>query len=377
MLDYVVSVAEYVLPFLLVLTVLVFIHELGHYLVARWNGVKIEVFSIGFGPELFGWTDKAGTRWKFSLVPLGGYVKMYGDADASSKPDEDAAQSMTPEEKSMTLQGKSVGQRIAVVAAGPAANYLLAVFLLAGLYIIKGIPTFLPAVGHVAEDSVAHSVGIIPGDKIIEFNGKPIRNFDELRQIVPGTAGKEISIVVERKKQGNQVDKITLTGQMSKGGQPVSSFGIAPSGEQIYRESGIIESLANSVYYCYFVSKETLRALGQMIFGSRSSNELGGILTIGSLAKQSADQGWVALLLLTALLSINLGLINLLPIPVLDGGHLVFYSVEAIKGKPVSIKAQERAYMIGLFIVLGLMAMATWNDLSRFKIISWISGLFN
>ncbi|MBW8309404.1 MAG: RIP metalloprotease RseP [Candidatus Paracaedibacteraceae bacterium] len=378
MVSYILSISEYVLPFLLVLTVLVFIHELGHYLVARWNGVKIEVFSIGFGPELFGWTDKAETRWKFSLIPLGGYVKMYGDADASSKPDENATAAMTHEEKSLTLQGKTVGQRIAVVAAGPAANYILAIVLLSVLHLTKGIPTFVPTIGGVAEDSVAHSIGIAPGDHITAFNDQPVKNFDELRKIIPASAGQAIKVQIKRtEKDTPQPKELTLVGTMTKGDQPVSSLGITPSGEQIYRSAGFIESITTSVKYCFEVSKETLKALGQMVLGKRSSNELGGILTIGALAKQSAAQGWIALILLTAVLSINLGLINLLPIPVLDGGHIVFYSIEALRGKPVSVKAQERAYTIGLFIVLGLMAIATWNDLSRFKIISWITGLFS
>jgi regulator of sigma E protease len=378
MVSYILSISEYVLPFLLVLTVLVFIHELGHYLVARWNGVKIEVFSIGFGPELFGWTDKAQTRWKFSLIPLGGYVKMYGDADASSKPNEEAAASMTAEQKSLTLQGKTVGQRIAVVVAGPAANYILAIVLLSVLHLTKGIPTFLPTVGGVAEGSIAHSIGIAPGDHIIAFNDQSVANFDELRQTIPSSAGQAIKVQVKRtEKDTSQIKELTLMGNMTKDDKPVSSLGITPSGEQVYRESGIIESFTTSIKYCYVVSTETLKALGQMVIGNRSSNELGGILTIGALAKQSAAQGWIALILLTTVLSINLGLINLLPIPVLDGGHIVFYSIEALRGKPVSAKAQERAYTIGLFIVLTLMAVATWNDLSRFRIISWITGLFS
>jgi regulator of sigma E protease len=379
MAHYILSFSEYLVPFVLVLTVLVFIHEFGHYIIARLNGVKIEVFSIGFGPELFGWTDKAETRWKVSLIPLGGYVKMYGDADASSKPDEAATQKMTKEQKARTLQGKRVGQRIAVVSAGPVANYLLAIVLLSALYFIKGIPMVVPAVGSIAEGSVAQSMGLAIGDKIVEFNGKTVDNFDELRQIIPTTAGQEIHVTVERKEKdkADPAKRLNLTGVMMINGNPVASLGITPSGDQLFRKSGVIESLTNATYYCYVISKETLKGLGQMVVGKRSSNELGGILTIGVLAKQSAAQGWIALVLLTAILSINLGLINLLPIPVLDGGHIVFYSIEAIRGKAVSTKAQEHAYTVGLFIVLGLMAVATWNDLSRFKIISWISSLFN
>ncbi|WP_010297505.1 RIP metalloprotease RseP [Candidatus Odyssella thessalonicensis] len=377
MVDNFLNFAAYLPPFLLVLTVLVFIHELGHYLVARWNGVKIEVFSIGFGPEIFGWTDKANTRWKFSLIPLGGYVKMYGDADASSKPDEAAKSTMTLEERALTLQGKTVAQRIAVVAAGPIANYLLAIVLLAAFYTFKGAPTFLPTIGGISESSVAQSIGLLPGDKVLTFNGQHISNFDELRHLIPATAGQEINLTVERKKSPEEVgSEISLKGQMVKDGQPTASLGIVPSGEQTYKKYGILESITASVSRCYVISRETLKGIGQMLVGKRSSEELGGLFTIASLAKQSADQGWVALILLTAALSINLGLINLLPIPVLDGGHIVFYSIEAIRGKPVSVKAQEFAYMIGLFIVLGLMLISNWNDLNRLKVIDWLVGLF-
>ena len=378
MIETVLSLVHSLWPFLILLTILVFIHELGHYLVARWNGVKIEVFSIGFGPEIFGWTDKADTRWKFSLIPLGGYVKMYGDADAASKPDAEAAQEMTPEQKALTLQGKRVGQKIAVVAAGPAANYLLAIVILAGLYLFKGVPVIEPIVGTVMEHSLASDFGLKPQDKIVKFNGQSVESFDDLRLLIPANSGKPVEFDVERPKaSGHEI--VTLKGDMIKDGTPAKSLGVTPflPDKPLYKEVGVLQSVGLAVEYCYDMSVMTLKALGQMVIGNRSSGELGGILSIGDMAKKSASQGWVSFILLTALLSINLGFINLLPIPVLDGGHIVFYSIEGLIGRPVSDKAQEIAYTAGLIIVLALMAVATWNDLSRFKIISWVMNLFN
>ena len=374
MIETLLSMVQNLWPFLVLLTILVFIHELGHYLVARWNGVKIEVFSIGFGPELFGWTDKADTRWKFSLIPLGGYVKMYGDADAASKPDADAAQEMTAEEKALTLQGKRVGQRIAVVAAGPAANYLLAIVILAGLYMFKGVPVIEPIVGTVIEQSVANDLGLKANDKIVSINGKSVESFDDLRFALPSLAGKSIDMGISRDGKD-----IRLDGKMERDGVATKSLGITPflPDKPLYKDVGIFESAWLAVEYCWDMSVMTLKSLGQMIMGNRSSGELGGILSIGDMAKKSASQGWISFILLTALLSINLGLINLLPIPVLDGGHIVFYSIEGLIGRPVSEKAQEIAYTAGLIIVLTLMAVATWNDLSRFKIIAGFMGLVN
>ncbi len=374
MIETLLSMVQNLWPFLVLLTILVFIHELGHYLVARWNGVKIEVFSIGFGPELFGWTDKADTRWKFSLIPLGGYVKMYGDADAASKPDADAAQEMTAEEKALTLQGKSVGQRIAVVAAGPAANYLLAIVILAGLYMSKGVPVIEPVVGTVIEQSVATDLGLKANDKIVSINGKSLESFDDLRFSLPDLSGKDINLGISREGQSLQ-----LSGKMERDGKATKSLGVTPflPDKPLYKEVGVLQSTWLAVEYCWDMSVMTLKALGQMIIGNRSSGELGGILSIGDMANKSASQGWISFILLTALLSINLGLINLLPIPVLDGGHIVFYSIEGVIGRPVSEKAQEIAYTAGLIIVLTLMAVATWNDLSRFKIVAWFMSLFN
>jgi regulator of sigma E protease len=373
---YLVSTAEYLIPFLLVLTVLVFIHELGHFLVARYYGVKVEVFSIGFGPELFGWNDKHQTRWKVSAIPLGGYVRMYGDADASSRPDGEAMAELTAEERSLTLHSKPILHRIAVIAAGPGANYLLAIVLLTGLFIFKGEPHLEPVVGQVLEGKLAEQAGIKAGDKIVSINGTAVSDFKELRNLISAQAGKDINLQILR---GTPEMPISLSFKMesidekTKERKPVSMIGVAP-GLPTYIQHNPFASVYHATVFTLKFSYDILAGIGQMIMGTRSAGELGGILSIGDTASQSAKGGLASLVAFMAILSINLGLINLLPIPVLDGGHILFYTIEGIRGKPVPQKAQEYSFMVGLFIVLSMMAVSTWNDISRYKLISWIIG---
>ncbi len=368
MFSFVAGITDYIIPFLIVLTLLVFIHELGHYLVARYNQVKVEVFSIGFGPEIFGFYDKSGTRWKFSLIPLGGYVKMYGDADGSSRADDSSLKQMSKEDFSKTLHGKPVGQRMAVVAAGPIANYLFALVIMAGLFAVKGLPTISAQVGEVLPNSVAQKMGLEVGDTIIKANNTPVSQFDDLKVVIKDSAGKEINLSVNRTRN-NETQTVELKGKLvtltNSGEQPSAQLGIRPGSIEFFPLSPI-EAVKQSFISVVKISWDTLKGLGQMITGDRSSKELGGILAIGDMAGQSAKGGLSSLLWFMALLSINLGLLNLFPIPVLDGGHLVFYTIEALRGKPVSPKAQEYAFLIGLCIVGGLMLMSTWNDLLRY-----------
>lgn len=371
------NITEYVIPFLIVLTILVFIHELGHYLVARWNGVKIDVFSIGFGPEIFGWTDKAETRWKFSLIPLGGYVRMYGDADGSSRADSAALSKMEAADKNKTLHGKRVGQRMAVVAAGPAANYILAIVLMTGIFAIKGQPIINNLIGGVLEGSVARHLGLQKDDRITKINDTPVSTFDEIRALVPPLKGQEIKITLERFEAGATLPSTVIaSGKMAHLDAttnqliPSQFLGIEPGGMD-YKSLGIVGALSHAVYTTYKMSVDTLVNIGQMIMGKRSSEELVGIIGMGKIAGDSAKGGLTNVFWFMALLSINLGLVNLLPIPVLDGGHLVFYTIEAIRGKPVSAKVQEIAFMVGLAIVLFAMFLSTKNDLVRFDIFNW------
>jgi regulator of sigma E protease len=376
--DLLTQFVTYVVPFLIVLTVLVFVHELGHYWVARRNGVRIEVFSIGFGSELFGWTDRAGTRWKFSAIPLGGYVKMYGDADPASAPGEGLAE-MTPDQRAISFHHKRVGQRAAIVAAGPAANFLFAIVVFALLYVFVGQP-FTPAeVGSVLPGSAAERAGIEPGDRIVRINGEEIERFEDILRIVQINLDTgPLDIVVER--GGREVEiRATPTIEVSADrlGRETrrALLGIGRSGIEI-RQHGPIEAVWRATQETWNQTIGTLRAMGQIITGRRSTAELGGPFRIGEMAGEVTKAGGViALILFMCVLSINLGLINLFPVPMLDGGHLLFYAAEVVRGRPLSLRAQEYGFRIGLVLVLSLMLFATWNDLVHLRVVQFFVNL--
>lgn len=358
------SFLQHLIAFLIVLTVLVFVHEMGHFLVARYNKVKIKVFSIGFGPELFGWTDKSGTRWKVSTIPLGGYVQMFGDADASSRPDTESYEKMSEEDKALTLQSKRVSQRLAISAAGPFANFLFAILIFTTLFITKGEPIIPAAVGGVAPGKVADRAGLKEGDKILSFDGVSPKDFNELRDLIVKHTGQEFDIKVQRNNEEKTVH-VKLVEIDSKGVEkPVGVMGIKPAAP-VYIPVNPATALTHALESTWIICVNTIKGIGQMIVGKRSAEELGGILSIGDMAGKSAKGGVATLLFFMALLSINLGLINLFPIPVLDGGHLLLDSIEGIRGKPLSEKAKNYAFMFGLVIVLSVMLMSTWNDVVR------------
>jgi regulator of sigma E protease len=368
----------YVIPFLVVLTVLVFVHELGHYWVARRNGVRIETFSIGFGPELFGRTDRAGTRWKISAIPLGGYVKMFGDADAASTPS-GAVRSMTPAEREVSFFHKRLGQRAAIVAAGPIANFLFAIIGLTLLFSIYGQP-FTPAdIGSVQPDSAAAHAGLLPGDVIVEVDGQPIERFEEVQQIVRFNQGTPLALVVERDGQRlpmTATPQVTTVTDRMGNSHSIGLLGIGRAGME-YRRHDPLTALWQAGRETVNLTAGTLGAVGQMISGSRGTEELGGPLRIAQMSGEVAQSGIVALIWFMAILSVNLGLINLFPIPMLDGGHLLFYAVEAIRGKPLGDRAQEYGFRIGLALVLTLMVFATWNDLVHLRVVDFFRDLIS
>jgi len=367
----------YVVPFLLILTVLVFVHEFGHYLIARWNGVRVEVFSIGFGAELFGWWDRAGTRWKFSTIPLGGYVKMFGDADASSGLPAAGLARLAQADREVSFHYKRLGQRAAIVAAGPAANFVFATVVLAVLFMTFGQPYTPPEVGQVQPGSAAEQGGIQPGDVILSIDGRHIARFEDVQQAVRLNPGTPITIVVRR--DGGELElRVTptpteLTDRFGYRYE-IGLLGIARSGME-YIKRDPLTALLQAGTETWNLSVGTLKAMWQIVIGTRAVDELGGPLRIAQMSGEVAQGGMVAVLWFMAVLSINLGLINLFPVPVLDGGHLLFYAAEAVRGKPLGHRAQEYGFRIGLALVLTLMVFATWNDLVHLRIVEFVKGL--
>ena len=451
------TIWTYVIPFLVVLSILVFVHEYGHYIVARWNGVRVDVFSIGFGTELFGFTDKAGTRWKFSLLPLGGYVKMHGDADASSSTvDQEAA--IDPD----SFPAKNVFQRMSIIAAGPLANILFAAVALALLFMIVGRP-FTPAtVGNVEAGSPAAVAGLMPFDQVIAVDGDEIESFEEFRTIERESAGVELLVTVERDgetldlpmapakvtREDVRLDQTFEIGDLGIGppltpadvanvrpdgaaaeaglepgdriiavdGQPMASFEdlqavvstsadvsllltveregatldlpITPRPVEITDEQtgetqtigligverplpplhrvGPVTALIDGLAETWRLTTLILSAVWELITGQGSTDDVGGPIRIAQITGELTKDGIFPAVMFTVMLSINLGLINLFPIPVLDGGHLVMLFIELVRGKPLNERSQEIAFRFGLALVLSLMVFATLQDLSRF-----------
>jgi regulator of sigma E protease len=446
---------NWVIPFLLILTILVFVHEMGHYTVARMNGVRVETFSIGFGREIFGWNDRTGTRWKFSVIPLGGYVKMYGDANAASA-GADGLESMTPAQREVSFHHKSVGARAAIVFAGPFINYVFAILVLVCLFMFYGQPFTPPKIGVVETNGPAAEAGLKPGDRIVSIDGQSVARFEEAIQLIRlnpeikivirvERAGREIDIpvtptrfiVTDRHDNKHEVGRIGITpfsaavvdqvqpksaadavGMKSgdliisvdreqvrsfeemalliraKPGQTVA-LGVIRDGQRItlrptlasltlknragksatigrlgitrkrveYVQHGLGEAAWQAVRETVSMARSTVTAIGQMIEGKRSTKDLGGPLKIAEISGQMAQLGTREYIWFMAILSLHLCLINLLPVPMLDGGHLVFYAYEAVAGKPLGERAQEYGFRIGLALVLTLMLFVTWNDI--------------
>lgn len=356
--------------FLFVITVVVFFHELGHFSVARYFNVKVETFSIGFGPEIFGWTDNRGTRWKVSWIPLGGYVKFFGDADAASRPDHEAEKSMTPKERSESLLGKPIYQRMAVSAAGPFANFILAIVIFTLTFMFLGRLVVPPLVGSVTPGSAAEQAGIKAGDLVRNINGTVIVAYDQLPQIISVSAGEDLAITVDRAGSlltmhatPRLVHRKDALGYMEN--IPTLGVTLSPKAKVTIVRYGPIGAFNESLDQTWQLITGTLKGLGQIITGRQDASQLRGPVGTAGLAKKVAELGFLALIQLTALLSVSIGLINLFPIPVLDGGHLLYYGCEAVLGRPLGEKAQEVGFRFGLALVLGLVLFVTWNDIIR------------
>lgn len=358
----------YIIPFVLVLSVLVFVHEMGHYLVGRWSGIRVLAFSVGFGPELLGFTDSHGTRWKLSAIPLGGYVKFYGDEDAASMPGADALAGMSEAERSQTLAGAKLWKRAATVAAGPIANFILAIAIFAVLFTVYGKVVADPVVAEVRPDSAAQVAGVEVGDKLVALDGHAVSTFDEVRRYVSIRPLVPIIVTVEREgarldlpmvpkreeitdRFGNKVELglIGIVTNEQRGNFRVQQFSPGAAVIEGFKETGNIIT-------------GTGRYIGNIFAGRMRADQIGGPIRIAETTGQMATLGFVAVLNFAAVISVSLGLMNLLPVPVLDGGHLLLYALEGLRGRPLNARVQEIVFRLGFALILTLMVFATWND---------------
>ena len=360
----------YIVPFILVLSLLVFVHEMGHYLVGRWCGIRSTAFSIGFGPELIGFTDKRGTRWKLSAIPLGGYVKFFGDEDAASNSDSSGLSHMSLEERAQTLSGAKLWKRAATVAAGPIANFILAILIFAVLFGIYGRMIADPVVAEVRENSAAATAGVKPGDRLVAIDGEKVMTFEDVRRYVGIRPGTPITVTVERAGEELKLPMVpTRTETTDQFGNKLEMgiIGIVTdqtSGNFRHIEYSPSEAVAEGVRETGHVITGTFNYIGNLVTGRMNADQLGGPVRVAQASGQMATLGISAVIQLAAVLSVSIGLLNLMPVPVLDGGHLVFYAIEAIRGRPLGAGAQEVAFRIGMMMILGLMVFATWNDIS-------------
>lgn len=368
--EWLINAVYYVVPFIVLLGVLVFVHELGHYLMAKFTGVKVDEFSIGFGKKLWGFTDRSGTEWKICAIPLGGYCKFLGDGDAASSTDESA--SVTEEDKKYAFAFQNPFKKLAIVIAGPAANYVFAILVFAGVFFFLGKVDFPAVVGEVIKGGAAEQAGVLAGDRILKVNGKAVNSFAEVRQEVDMNTAEKVSLEIKRGEQlitlSFPLKVIPLEEEVNQPAEPKAMLGIRSVNIVEVQPSQISLAAAfrDATLETWRITEMTLRGVGQMITGKRDADEVGGIIRIaemsGDISKQS---GFLDLLIFAALLSINLGLINLFPIPLLDGGHVVIYLIEIVTGKELNETVKDYVFKFGLFLIISLMVFATYNDFAR------------
>jgi regulator of sigma E protease len=371
--DFIASAGGFVvgtlLPFFFILIVVVFVHELGHYLVGRWCGIGVKAFAIGFGPELFGYTDRRGTRWKFCAVPLGGYVKFVGDVGATSAPDGEELLSLPEHERAVAFQAQALWKKSATVVAGPIANFILAIVILTGFYGWAGKNEIAPVVGSIIAGSPAAMAGVMPGDRFVEIEGRAIRSFPDMQHIVTARAGDELDFVIER--DGARLE-VAMTPQLQEREDGLGNMvkmgliGVAAdqSAENFRRVAlSPLEAVNEGWVETVRTIERTLVFLKRFVGGREDRCQLGGPVKIAEMAGQAAGLGMSWLITLTAFLSIGIGIMNLLPVPPLDGGHLLLYGVEAVARRPLPAQFQEWLYKAGFLAVMALIAFVLWNDL--------------
>ncbi len=361
---------SYIVPFVFVLSIVVFFHELGHFLVGRWCGVKVDVFSLGFGPELFARTDKHGTKWRVAAVPLGGYVKFHGDVNAASMADHELIAHMPAEERAISFFAQKVWKRAAIVAAGPMANFILAIVIFAATFFAFGREVLTPRVQEVRSGEAGATAGFEPGDLVITIDGMPISSWAAMQRMIQSSEGVALAFTVQR---GNREVSLTATPTMRElktpfGTQRIGMIGLTaaakPSDWRLERYSAG-ESIALAIHETWFVVERTGAFIAGLIAGREAADNISGPIGIAHMAGEVAKVGVVALFSFAAVLSVSVGLMNLLPVPLLDGGHLLYYLVETVRGRPMSERAQEVGFRIGLVMVGALMLFATANDIFR------------
>ncbi len=368
MLDFLPELLRTPVAFVLVLGVLVFIHELGHYLAAIACGVHVETFSIGFGRPIFGWTAKSGTAWRVSWIPLGGYVKLHGQ----ERPEDVPSDVMAAWQPGRTFHEKQIWRRAIIIAAGPAANFVLAAVLFIVLCVIEGKPISVPVIGNVIADSAAAEAGLKPGDRILQIGSEKIERFEDVQRIISRHAMDPLPVSLRR---GDEVVQLTVTPR--ERATALGRIGVlgVQGGPPEFQKLSPIEAVPVGLAQTWDVTVQTLAGVWKMITTKAGSEDLGGPLRIAQLSGKVAELGFISLLSFIGVLSVNLGLINLFPIPVLDGGHLLFYLAEAVRGRPLPPRAQEYGLRAGFALLIGLFVFATWNDLSHIGLFRWVAGL--
>lgn len=374
---YLYKLMSFLIPsftFLLLLGVVVVVHELGHLLIARMNGVFCEAFSFGFGPVLWSRRDKRGTEWRISLYPLGGYVKMFGDADASSVKEVIPEGYTEADMDRMSAHRKKPWQRLLIAAGGPFANFVFSIFVFFSLGVINGAPEYDNTITVVSETTLAYNSGLRTGDTITKANNVEIKNFQDIVDQVRGSVGKQLSLEVIR---GDETKTVAVEMFTRNGDEivPVTSLGISPSGVH-YKPVSVLEAAASSVTTTYRLASDNIKSIFKIASGSMSTKNVGGIISIFKVSSASAEAGIASFISMVAMISVILGAINLLPIPVLDGGSVVISAIEWIIGKPLNKRFVNAIFIAGLVVVSGLMLLGIWNDLSNIRFFNWLENLF-